>query len=35
LALHVALMRRREIYIGFWWEIQNERDHFEDKDIGG
>jgi hypothetical protein len=33
---HVARMgRRRRMHIGDWWEIQNERDHWEDQDVGG
>jgi hypothetical protein len=23
------------IYVGYWWESQNERDHWEDQDVGG
>jgi hypothetical protein len=24
---HIAQMERREMHIGYWWEIQKERDH--------
>jgi hypothetical protein len=23
------------MHIGCWWERQNERDHYEDQDVGG
>jgi hypothetical protein len=23
------------IYVGYWWECQKERDHYEDNGIGG
>jgi hypothetical protein len=32
---HVALMGRRGMHIGHWWEIQKERNHSEDQDVGG
>jgi hypothetical protein len=28
-------MGRRGIHIGYWWESQKERDHWEDQDVGG
>jgi hypothetical protein len=23
------------MHIGYWWESQKERDHYEDQDVGG
>jgi hypothetical protein len=35
-AVHVARMvGRRGMHIGYWWENQKERDHWEDQDVGG
>jgi hypothetical protein len=25
----------KETLIGYWWESQRERDHWEDQDVGG
>jgi hypothetical protein len=32
---HVARVGRRELHIGYWWESQEERDHFGHEDVGG
>jgi hypothetical protein len=32
---HVAQMRIRGMRIGYWWESQKERDHYEAQDVGG
>jgi hypothetical protein len=32
---HVARMGRRGMHIRYWWEIQKERDPWEDQDVGG
>jgi hypothetical protein len=34
-AEHVARMGRKGMHIGYWWEIQKERAHWEDQDVGG
>jgi hypothetical protein len=23
------------MHVGYWWESQKERDHYEDQDVGG
>jgi hypothetical protein len=28
-------MGRRGMHIGYWWESQTEREHWEDQDVGG
>jgi hypothetical protein len=33
-ARHVSRMGARGIHIGYWWESQKERDHWEDENIG-
>jgi hypothetical protein len=35
LAGHVARMGRRGMHIGYWWDIQKERDHWEAQDVRG
>jgi hypothetical protein len=34
-AVHEARMEIRGMNIAYWWEIQKERDHWEDQDVGG
>jgi hypothetical protein len=31
---YVTRMGRRGMHIGYWWENQEERDHYEDQDVG-
>jgi hypothetical protein len=32
---HVAQMGRRGTFIGYRWESHRERDHYENKNVGG
>jgi hypothetical protein len=32
---HVARIGRRGMHIGYWWESQKVRDHWEGHDVGG
>jgi hypothetical protein len=31
----VARIWHKRDHIGYWWEIQKERDHYQDQDVGG
>jgi hypothetical protein len=32
---HVAGIGRNLLHVGYWWESQQERDHWEVQDLGG
>jgi hypothetical protein len=35
LAIRAARMGENMMHIGYFWESQKERDHYEDQDVGG
>jgi hypothetical protein len=32
---HAARIGGRQMHVGYWWESQNEREHYQNQDIGG
>jgi hypothetical protein len=32
---HIVCVGRKGMHTGFWWDIQKERDHYEDVDVTG
>jgi hypothetical protein len=34
-ALHISSTGRSGMHTGFWWEIEKDRNHYEDLDVGG
>jgi hypothetical protein len=34
-AWHVARIGRRGMHVGYWWESEKERDHWEGQNVGG
>jgi hypothetical protein len=35
MAYNHLIKGRRGLHIGFWWESQKEKNHWEDQDVGG